>query len=137
VADLAFALGLRGVASDEPGRAGVLVTCNSSTGLLVVKRAGITAAGAQAAPPLPESTSGGGVAHQRQHSLRVFVDRAIVETHLDARRTITTAYLPINSTASTDYALLNPSWSQRITIASVEVWGMRSMFEAAAAGGAR
>ena len=101
--------------------------------VLALMRAGSTAAGAQgcscwlcncndfAAPPLPPT------ADTTAHSLRVFVDKSVVEAHLDARLSITTRAYPLSEEA-THLALVNDG-KRPVQVESATVWGMRSIYQ--------
>ena len=60
------------------------------------------------------------------HSLRVFVDKSVVESHLDARVSASTWAFPTSSDATHLY-LFN-SGATSVVVESVEVWGMRSIW---------
>ena len=108
----AIALGLRGTAD---GTQGVTVAYSSSAGLAVDVGARRTTA-----PPLAGAAD-------TLSSLRVFLDRAIIEAHVNARRSITTSYFPADITGGTAFTLTNPGKTTHVT-ASVEIWGMGGMF---------
>ena len=64
------------------------------------------------------------------YSLRIFVDKSVVEAHLNARRSVTTRFYPLDLTPGTGafgLRVIN-SGTTVATIASVEVWGMKGIY---------
>lgn len=64
-------------------------------------------------------------------SLRVFVDKSVVESHLNARRSVSTRFYPLDLTPGTGafgLRVVNSGARGPVKIDSVEVWGMRSIY---------
>ena len=75
----------------------------------------------------PSATGGLG---DREHvySLRVFVDKSVIEAHVDARLSVTTRAYPLLAAEATHAFVINRSPTP-VTVESVEVWGMRSLWD--------
>ena len=65
-----------------------------------------------------------------KYTLRVYIDKSVVEAHLNARRSITTRFYPLDLNATTGafgVKLYNDA-NVTATVDSIEVWGMRSIY---------
>eukprot|EP00729_Bicosta_minor_P003340 gene3340-17343_t len=74
--------------------------------------------------PLPPGTAG-------KWTLRVFIDKSIVEAHLNARRSITSRFYPQDlavGTGAFGLKLHNAAPNATMLVDSVEVWGMRGIY---------
>ena len=85
------------------------------------------------APPLPQRLQGKGPgndlapgADHSRHTLRVFVDKSVIEGHLDARLSVTSRAYPLSNEATHTF-LINRG-TEAVEIESVAIWGMRSIW---------
>ena len=71
----------------------------------------------------------------RKVSLRVFIDKSVIESHLNARRSVSTRFYPLDLTAGTGafgLRVVNPGTHGPVTVDSIEVWGMTSIYSGTA-----
>jgi sucrose-6-phosphate hydrolase SacC (GH32 family) len=68
------------------------------------------------------------VAAEEDYTLRVFVDKSVIEAHVNAKLSLTTRAYPRNASAAVGIYLVNPT-QVPLQIASVQIWGMRSIWE--------
>ena len=73
------------------------------------------------------SATGGQGDKGHTYSLRVFVDHSVIEAHVDARLSVTTRAYPLRAAEATHAFVINRS-PKTMTVESVEVWGMRSLW---------
>ena len=66
---------------------------------------------------------------QHVYSLRVFVDRSVIEAHVDARVSVTSRAYPLRAKEATHAFVVNQSPTHAIVVESVEVWGMGSIWK--------
>jgi hypothetical protein len=74
-------------------------------------------------PALPVGTTG-------KYTLRVYVDKSIIEAHVNARRSVTTRFYPLDldpTTGAFGLKLCNDGPTQ-FTVDSIEVWGMKGIY---------
>ena len=71
-----------------------------------------------AAPPLEP---------QRAYSLRVFVDKSVIESHVNGRLSATARAYPLSGDAT--HAFVINRGGQPVVLDSVELWGMRSIWQ--------
>jgi sucrose-6-phosphate hydrolase SacC (GH32 family) len=67
------------------------------------------------------------VAADDDYTLRIFVDKSVIETHVNAKLSLTTRAYPRNASAAVGVALENPTKTP-LQISSFELWGMRSIW---------
>lgn len=75
----------------------------------------------------PSDTGRQGNRENSVYSLRVFVDKSVIESHVDARLSVTTRAYPLQAADATHAFVINRS-PKPVTVESVEVWGMRSLW---------
>lgn len=73
----------------------------------------------------PLATTGG---RSEVVTLRVFVDHALVEAQLDGRTMITAGFFPAAPLNATGVELFAGVGGAAVAVASVEVWGMGSIW---------
>jgi len=61
-----------------------------------------------------------------KHSLRVFVDHAVVEAQLNGRALITQGFFPAAPSDATGLELWAGDGTGQVVIDTVEIWGMTS-----------
>ena len=66
---------------------------------------------------------------QHVYSLRVFVDRSVIEAHVDARVSVTSRAYPLRAKEATHTFVVNQSPTHAIVVESVEVWGLGSIWK--------
>jgi hypothetical protein len=65
----------------------------------------------------------------QQYSLRVLVDRSVIEAHVNARLSVTSRAYPLQADKATHVYVINQSPSHAVVVESVEVWGLRSIWK--------
>ena len=63
------------------------------------------------------------------YSLRVFVDRSVIEAHVNARLSVTSRAYPLRAKEAIHAFVINRSPSHAIVVESVEVWGLGSIWK--------
>eukprot|EP01047_Picozoa_sp_COSAG01_P043024 COSAG01_NODE_3796_length_5688_cov_4.251208_2_plen_237_part_00 len=66
---------------------------------------------------------------QQQYSLRVLVDRSVIEAHVNARLSVTSRAYPLQADKATHAYVINQSPSHAVVVDSVEAWGLRSIWK--------
>ena len=75
--------------------------------------------------PYPELADAG---PEHVYSLRVFVDKSVIEAHVDARLSATTRAYPLRAAEATHAFVINRS-PRPLTVESVEAWGMGTLWD--------
>ena len=65
----------------------------------------------------------------QKYSLRVFVDKSVIEAHVNARLSVTSRAYPLRAEEATHAFVVNQSPSHAIVVDSVEVWGLGSIWK--------
>lgn len=105
---------------------------NNSLGLMVASSsADKNANSGNVVAPYPDDAPSSGTTTQEErghvYSLRVFVDKSVIEAHVDARLSVTTRAYPLRAVEATHAFVINRS-ARPLTMESLEVWGMKSLW---------